>query len=113
MVKLNEVQRKSTDEQTLQNRRKTPDRRSKSSDDYSGADRRQKVERRQKVDATTCERDYTDDEVEFMRAMDEYKRNSGRMFPTWSEVLEVVRSLGYVKHGLPPATSATTPMNTQ
>jgi len=35
------------------------------------------------------------------------------MFPTWSEVLEVVRSLGYVKHGLPPATSATTPMNTQ
>jgi hypothetical protein len=30
-----------------------------------------------------------------MRAMDEYKRKSGRMFPTWSEVLEVVRDLGY------------------
>ena len=37
------------------------------------------------------------DEVEFMKAMDDYKRKSGRMFPTWSEVLEVVRSLGYVK----------------
>jgi hypothetical protein len=27
--------------------------------------------------------------------MDDYKRRSGRNFPTWSEVLEVVRSLGY------------------
>jgi hypothetical protein len=32
-----------------------------------------------------------------MRALDEYKRNSRRMFPTCSEILEVVRSLGYVK----------------
>jgi hypothetical protein len=32
-----------------------------------------------------------------MRAMDDYKRKSGRPFPTWSEVLEVVRSLGYRK----------------
>jgi len=30
-----------------------------------------------------------------MNAMDEYKRTSGRMFPTCSEVLEVVRNLGY------------------
>ena len=29
--------------------------------------------------------------------MDEYKRTSGRMFPTCSEVLEVIRGLGYVK----------------
>ena len=29
--------------------------------------------------------------------MDDYKRTSGRMFPTCSEVLEVIRSLGYVK----------------
>ena len=27
--------------------------------------------------------------------MNDYKRRSGRMFPTCSEVLEVVRSLGY------------------
>lgn len=49
------------------------------------------------IDPTTCERDYSGDEVEFMKAMDDYKRKSGRMFPTWSEVLEVVRSLGYTK----------------
>ena len=58
---------------------------------------RRKKQRRRHIDPTTCERDYTDDEVEFMRAMDDYKRKSGRMFPTCSEVLEVVRELGYFR----------------
>jgi hypothetical protein len=35
--------------------------------------------------------------MEFMHAMQEYKYKSGRMFPTWSEVLEVLRNLGYQK----------------
>jgi len=58
---------------------------------------RRKKERRRQIDPTTCERDYSIDEVEFMRAMDDYKRKSGRPFPTWSEVLEVLMSLGYRK----------------
>ncbi len=53
--------------------------------------------RRRKIDPTTCERDYQPEEVEFMRALDAYKRASGRLFPTCSEVLEVVRSLGYTR----------------
>ena len=53
--------------------------------------------RRRFVDPTTCERDYSEAEKEFMLAMDEYKRQSGRTFPTWSEVLEVLRGLGYEK----------------
>jgi hypothetical protein len=69
---------------------------------------RRKVERRRMIDPTTCERDYSLDEVEFMKAMDDYKRKSGRMFPTWSEVLEVVRSLGYSKPE-PAAMPATEP----
>lgn len=60
-------------------------------------ERREKVNRRRQIDPTTCERDYSDEEVEFMRALDEYKRKSGRMFPTCSEVLEVLRDLGYEK----------------
>lgn len=60
-------------------------------------ERRQKVSRRRQIDPTTCERDYSEHEVEFMNALDDYKRKSGRMFPTCSEVLEVIRSLGYVK----------------
>ncbi|MAI31121.1 MAG: hypothetical protein CBE00_02060 [Planctomycetaceae bacterium TMED240] len=56
---------------------------------------RRKTQRRRHIDPTTCERDYSNPEIEFMRAMDDYKRDAGRMFPTCSEVLEVIRSLGY------------------
>lgn len=58
---------------------------------------RRKVQRRRQIDPTTCERDYSVEELEFMGAMDVYKRSSGRMFPTCSEVLEVLRALGYEK----------------
>ncbi len=58
---------------------------------------RQASGRRRFVDPTTCDRDYTGEELVFMQAMHEYKKSSGRMFPTWSEVLEVLRDLGYVK----------------
>jgi len=54
-------------------------------------------ERRRQVDPTTCERDYTDEEISFMKAMEEYKADFARPFPTWSEVLEVLKSLGYRK----------------
>jgi hypothetical protein len=64
-------------------------------------ERRVKVSRRRQIDPTTCERDYHDDEIEFMNALDQYKRTSGRMFPTCSEVLEVLRGLGYQKQPLP------------
>ena len=62
-----------------------------------GEEPRRKVERRRQIDPTTCERDYGDAQVEFMTAMDLYKRRAGRQFPTWSEVLEVIESLGYRK----------------
>ena len=57
--------------------------------------------RRRHIDPTTCERDYTTQEREFMLALDDYKRASGRMFPTCSEILEVIRNLGYVQYDLP------------
>ena len=57
----------------------------------------QKVKRRRQIDPTTCERDYSNDEREFMQALEEYKRQSGRNFPTCSEILEVIRGLGYIK----------------
>lgn len=63
----------------------------------NAAKARQSSERRRLIDPTTCERDYSDDESEFMKAMDRYKRENRRPFPTWSEVLEVMRSLGYRK----------------
>lgn len=60
-------------------------------------ERRAKVQRRRQIDPTTCEREYSDEEIEFMQAMDAYKRRSGRMFPTCSEILEVIREIGYVR----------------
>ena len=56
--------------------------------------------RRRFVDPTTCEREYSLAEREFMEAMQAYKHRSGRMFPTWSEVLEVLMNLGYEKTDL-------------
>ena len=58
-------------------------------------ERRVKVNRRRQIDPTTCERDYSPEEIEFMSALDDYKRRSGRMFPTCSEILEVIKGLGY------------------
>jgi hypothetical protein len=82
----------------------------------SGQDRRQQGERRRQIDPTTCERDYTDDEIIFMKAMDQYKRDNRRPFPTWSEVLEVLSALGYRKvaeatvlPGLTPGHNKTVP----
>ena len=61
------------------------------------AEARKASGRRHRIDPTTCERDYTVNEMEFLNAIQAYKLSSGRMFPTWSEVLEVVQSLGYRK----------------
>jgi hypothetical protein len=41
--------------------------------------------------------DYSDDEREFLIAIERYKRERRRPHPTWREVLFVVRSLGYRK----------------
>lgn len=49
------------------------------------------------ADPTCSELDYGPDEVEFMLAMERYRREHRRRFPTCSEVLAVVKSLGYRK----------------
>lgn len=96
---------KATEDVLVVNRRskdrRESDRRTKNDPQQVTTERRvssrRKVERRRQIDPTTCERDYSDEEIEFMKSMDDYKRQSGRQFPTWSEVLEVMRSLGYRK----------------
>jgi hypothetical protein len=53
--------------------------------------------RRRLFESTICDPEYTAEERELFQAMEAYKQSSGRKFPTWSEVLEVVQSLGYGK----------------
>jgi hypothetical protein len=101
MISQIELESEAVVEKRATDRRHSTDRRKSTEENFAGAERRQpgtrrvKVERRRQIDPTTCERDYTDDEIEFMKAMDDYKRRAGRQFPTWSEVLEVIRDLGY------------------
>jgi hypothetical protein len=49
------------------------------------------------ADSNASDLQYPPAELEFMRAMQEYKQKTNRMFPTWSEVLEVLQGLGYQK----------------
>ena len=37
------------------------------------------------------------DEREFIDALGVYKRRTGKAFPTWSEVLAILKALGYEK----------------
>ncbi len=65
------------------------------SDSEPRPQRRAKKERRKRIDPTTFEKQYTDDEMEFMNAMQRFKESSGKSFPTYREVLKVVAGLGY------------------
>jgi hypothetical protein len=98
-----------TIDRRARDRRQVTERRSEEPGPFAGQERRagsprRQADRRRQIDPTTCERDYQPDEIEFMRAMDDYKRRSGRQFPTWSEVLEVIRDLGYRKVAQPSTT---------
>jgi hypothetical protein len=60
-------------------------------------ERRARKERRKRIDPTTFEKQYTDDELEFMNAMQRFKEHTGKAFPTHGEVLKVAAGLGYRK----------------
>lgn len=84
-------------------------------EEYTGperraADRRSVVDRRSALDRrrgpgrrrTDIRREAEEGEMsgellEFVLAIDEYKRVNSRPFPSWSEVFEVIRYLGYRK----------------
>lgn len=63
----------------------------------SGTDRRIEPSVRRKSHMGEAGAEFTPDQIEFMRAMDDYKRIQRRPFPAWSEVLDVLVRLGYAK----------------
>lgn len=89
----------------IHERRTCQDRRHDDLDhDESGAtsaeiagERRTKKDRRKRIDPTTFEKQYSDEEMEFMTAMQRYKVQSGKPFPSHGEVLKVASKLGYRK----------------
>jgi hypothetical protein len=83
-------------------RRVRPDRRN-GADRRAGVDRRHALRRHEDQEAfqkRVEEGELTLEEIEFVRAIDHYKRKFSRPFPTWSEVLAIVKELGYMKDSL-------------
>jgi len=63
-----------------------------------GLDRRRGPGRRRSDERKGAEEgEMSDEQFEFLMAIDEYKRKNTRPFPTWTEVLEVIKALGYRK----------------
>ena len=60
----------------------------------SGEDRRQAKPRRKR---SMNQYDLEADTLEFINAINAFKSRVGRPFPTWSEVLTILRELGYEK----------------
>lgn len=67
-------------------------------DRRSGLDRRRGPGRRRSADRRSAEEgEMTDEQFEFIRAINEYKQVNRRPFPTWTEVLDLIKALGYRK----------------
>jgi len=87
-----------TNEQQPVERRMDEDRRGSVVDRRLGLDRRRGPGRRLGDDRKSAEEgNMSDEQFEFLMAIDEYKKKNSRPFPTWTEVLEVIKAIGYRK----------------
>jgi hypothetical protein len=83
-------------------RRSGKDRRQSVVDRRLGLDRCRGPGRRRSDDRKSAEEGHmSDEQFEFLMAIDEYKRANAKPFPTWTEVLEVIKALGYRKVAAP------------
>ena len=86
-----------TKRQLIQERR-VSDRRKSVLDRRLGFDRRRGPGRRRSEERKCAEEGHmTDEQFEFIMAVEQYKKENQRPFPTWTEILEVIKALGYRK----------------
>ena len=98
--------------QSVVDRRMGIDRRDGEESEFEGAERRSKAERRNDTglerrrgpgrrrsdDRKSAEEgEMTAEQFEFCMAIETYKKVNHRLYPTWTEILEVVQQLGYRK----------------
>ena len=89
-------------------RRKSDDRRGSIIDRRLGLDRRRGPGKRLADDRKSAEEgQMSDEQFDFLMAIDEYKRTNSRPFPTWTEVLDVIKALGYRKVAEPQSLEQT------
>jgi len=88
-------------------RRQGKDRRQSVVDRRLGLDRQRGPGRRRSDERKSAEEgQMSDEQFEFIMAIDEYKRANSRPFPTWTEVLDVIKALGYRRVAEPQALAA-------
>jgi hypothetical protein len=88
----------SMDQERPGDRREGVDRRQSIVDRRLGLDRRRGPGRRLSDDRRSAEDGrMSEEQFEFLMAIEEYKRLNARPFPSWTEVLEVIKALGYRK----------------
>ncbi len=79
-------------------RRSGEDRRQSVVDRRLGLDRRRGPGRRLTDERKAAEQgQMSDEQFEFLLAIEEYKQQNATRFPTWTEVFEVIKALGYRK----------------
>ena len=89
---------KDRDDSISNDKRRGQDRRESVVDRRLGLDRRRGPGRRRTDDRKAAEEGYmSDEQFEFLMAIDAYKKQNTKPFPTWTEVLEVIKALGYRK----------------
>jgi hypothetical protein len=92
------VERRVNLDPNFTDRRSGRDRRQSVVDRRLGLDRQRGPGRRRSDERKSAEEgQMSDEQFEFIMAIDEYKRANARPFPTWTEVLEVIKALGYRK----------------
>lgn len=63
-----------------------------------GLNRRRGPGRRRSDDRKSAEEgNMSDEQFVFLMAIEDYKKQNARPFPTWTEVLEIIKALGYRK----------------
>lgn len=73
-----------------------PDRRHSVADRRSGLDRRKGAGRRRTDERRAAEEgEMSPEQFAFVQAINDYKKFNNAPFPTWTEVLDVIKYLGY------------------
>jgi hypothetical protein len=86
------------DKEHIPERREGQDRRQSVVERRLGLDRRRGPGRRLTDERKAAEQgQMSDEQFEFLLAIEEYKQQNDKRFPTWTEVFEVIQALGYRK----------------
>ena len=86
------------DKKHISERRSGENRRQSVVDRRLGLDRRRGPGRRLTDERKAAEQgQMSDEQFEFLLAIEEYKQQNDKRFPTWTEVFEVIQALGYRK----------------